>query len=162
MLIASISWCRHSAFLSQGSLSSSIIEHRIQSASTVSSFIVALTLYPEVQRRAQAQIDSVISRDRLPTFEDRSRLPYIEAICKELLRWQIVTPLCTSSSPVAWINLSQHFFPKLFPMRQPRTTFTEGSLSQKVRRVTGWIYSIISADGILDRFNYDHQHMVCP
>ncbi|KAH9042916.1 cytochrome P450 [Lactarius deliciosus] len=62
-------------------------------ASARISLFVALTLYPEVQRRAQAQIDSVVSRDRLPTFEDRSRLPYIEAICKELLRWQMVGPM---------------------------------------------------------------------
>ncbi|KAH8994594.1 cytochrome P450 [Lactarius akahatsu] len=62
-------------------------------ASTTTSLFVALTLYPEVQRRAQAQIDSVVSRDRLPTFKDRSRLPYIEAICKELLRWQMVAPM---------------------------------------------------------------------
>jgi cytochrome P450 len=59
----------------------------------MSSLFVALILYPEVQKRAQAQIDSVVSRDRLPTFEDRSRLPYIEAICKELLRWQVGLPL---------------------------------------------------------------------
>jgi cytochrome P450 len=61
--------------------------------SSMASLFVALTLYPEVQKKAQTQIDSVISRDRLPTFEDRSRLPYIEAICKELLRWQVVLPL---------------------------------------------------------------------
>lgn len=68
--------------------------------SSIASLFVALTLHPEVQKRAQAQIDSVISRDRLPTFEDRSRLPYIEAICKELLRWQVVLPLGASCSPV--------------------------------------------------------------
>ena len=73
----------------------------------MTSLFVALTLYPEVQKRAQAQIDSVISRDRLPTFEDRSRLPYIEAICKELLRWQILLPLGTGFSPVVFINVSQ-------------------------------------------------------
>ncbi|KAH9174412.1 cytochrome P450 [Lactarius sanguifluus] len=71
----------------------SMYEARYQAASTTTSLFVALTLYPEVQRRAQAQIDSVVSRDRLPTFEDRSRLPYIEAICKELLRWQMVAPM---------------------------------------------------------------------
>ncbi|KAI9448687.1 cytochrome P450 [Lactarius psammicola] len=64
-----------------------------ESANTTTSLFIALTLYPEVQRRAQAQIDSVVSRDRLPTFKDRPRLPYIEAICKELLRWQMVVPL---------------------------------------------------------------------
>ena len=73
----------------------------------MTSLFVALTLYPEVQRRAQAQIDSVVSRDRLPTFEDRSRLPYIEAICKELLRWQILLPLGTGFSLVVFVNVSQ-------------------------------------------------------
>ncbi|KAN0135790.1 Cytochrome P450 [Lactarius tabidus] len=69
------------------------IKGTAQTVSLMSSLFVALTLYPEVQKRAQAQIDSVTSRDRLPTFEDRSRLPYIEAVCKELLRWQIILPL---------------------------------------------------------------------
>ncbi|KAI9441780.1 cytochrome P450 [Lactarius indigo] len=71
----------------------STIEHTIQTVSSMTSLFAALTLYPEVQRRAQAQIDFVVSRDRLPTFEDRSHLPYIDAICKELLRWQMVLPL---------------------------------------------------------------------
>ena len=84
-----------------------MIEHTTQTVSSIASLFVALTLHPEVQRRAQAQIDSVISRDRLPTFEDRSRLPYIEAICKELLRWQVVLPLGASCSPEARINVSQ-------------------------------------------------------
>ncbi|KAI0291302.1 cytochrome P450 [Russula brevipes] len=61
--------------------------------SSMSSLFLALTLYPEVQKRAQAELDSVISRDRLPIFEDKQRLPYIEAICKELTRWQMVTPM---------------------------------------------------------------------
>ena len=66
----------------------------------MASLFVALTLYPEAQKHAQAQIDSVVSRDRLPTLEDKSRLPYIEAFCKELLRWQVVSPQGASSSPV--------------------------------------------------------------
>jgi cytochrome P450 len=57
------------------------------------SLFLALALFPHVQRRAQAELDLVIGRDRLPTFDDKPRLPYIEALCKELLRWQMVTPL---------------------------------------------------------------------
>ncbi|KAI9448700.1 cytochrome P450 [Lactarius psammicola] len=76
----------------KGALGSMYISGVDSTASSMASLFVVLTLYPDVQRRAQAQIDSVISRDRLPTFEDRSRLPYIEAICKELLRWQVVSP----------------------------------------------------------------------
>jgi cytochrome P450 len=60
------------------------------------SFFLALTLFPQVQRRAQAELDAVIGRDRLPTFDDRPRLPYIQALCKELLRWQMAGPVGTS------------------------------------------------------------------
>jgi cytochrome P450 len=52
-----------------------------------------MLLYPEVQRKAQDQLDTVVGRDRLPTFEDLDSLPYIQATVKEMLRWQPVTPL---------------------------------------------------------------------
>ncbi|KAH8987301.1 cytochrome P450 [Lactarius akahatsu] len=61
--------------------------------SALSSFLLALLLYPDVQTRAQAEIDQVIGRSRLPTFSDRPNLPYVDAICKELLRWRLVLPL---------------------------------------------------------------------
>lgn len=64
-----------------------------KTVSALSSFFLALVVFPEVQKRAQAELDAVVERDRLPTFDDRSRLPYIEAICRELLRWQMVTAL---------------------------------------------------------------------
>lgn len=48
---------------------------------------------PEVQARAQAELDLVIGNTRLPTFEDRSRLPYIDAMISEAMRWNPVTPL---------------------------------------------------------------------
>ena len=54
---------------------------------------MALVLFPQVQKRAQAELDFVVGRDRLPTFSDRPRLPYIIALCKELMRWQMVTPI---------------------------------------------------------------------
>ncbi|KAI0037869.1 cytochrome P450, partial [Auriscalpium vulgare] len=46
-------------------------------------FFLMLALYPDVQTRAQAEIDAVIGRERLPSFSDRASLPYIEAMCKE-------------------------------------------------------------------------------
>ena len=52
-----------------------------------------MTLYPQVQKLAQAEIDSVIGSDRLPTSEDRARLPYVNAVIKEVLRWNPVAPL---------------------------------------------------------------------
>jgi len=61
--------------------------------SAMYSFFLALVLFPQVQRRGQAEIDAVIGRDRLPSFDDRPHLPYIEAVCKELMRWRMVTPM---------------------------------------------------------------------
>jgi Cytochrome P450 len=70
----------------------------MKTVSAMNFFILALTLFPQVQRRAQAELDVVVGRDRLPTFDDRPRLPYIEALCKELMRWQMVTPMGTVRS----------------------------------------------------------------
>ena len=50
--------------------------------------MLAMIAFPEVQRRAQAEIDAVVGRDRLPTFADAPRLPYVRAIIKEILRWR--------------------------------------------------------------------------
>jgi hypothetical protein len=56
-------------------------------------FILAMTLYPEVQRKAQAEIDRVIGNSRLPDYSDQDELPYVDAVLKEVLRWHPVTPL---------------------------------------------------------------------
>ncbi|KAH9042935.1 cytochrome P450 [Lactarius deliciosus] len=81
-------------------------------AAALYSLFLALILYPEVQKRAQAELDSVISRDRLPTYDDRPRLPYIEAMTKELLRWHMVTPLAAPHSPTDDDFYRGYFIPK--------------------------------------------------
>jgi cytochrome P450 len=47
---------------------------------------------PDIQKRAQEELDSVFGGVRLPDFSDRPSLPYIEAIVKETLRWKPVVP----------------------------------------------------------------------
>ena len=54
---------------------------------------LAMALYPEVQKKVQAEIDAVIGPDRLPNFQDRPSLPYVNAVVKESLRWNLVLPL---------------------------------------------------------------------
>jgi len=54
---------------------------------------LAVALYPEVQRKAQAELDAVVGPNRLPVFEGRPSLPYINAVVKESLRWHLVVPL---------------------------------------------------------------------
>lgn len=85
--------------------------------------VLSLLLHPHVQARAQAEIDAVVGRDRLPDFGDRAspgdhaqdhcpshsidqesepnnygkndslKLVYVEAIYREILRWIVVLPL---------------------------------------------------------------------
>ncbi|KAK1227302.1 hypothetical protein PQX77_009719 [Marasmius sp. AFHP31] len=63
------------------------------SASALVSFILAIVLNPELQVRAQKEIDSVVGPGRLPDFEDRDNLPFVNALLAETLRWGPVTPL---------------------------------------------------------------------
>jgi hypothetical protein len=48
--------------------------------------------YPEVQRKAQEELDSVLGTSRMPTFSDLPKLPYVSAIMKEVLRWHAIAP----------------------------------------------------------------------
>lgn len=61
--------------------------------SALTTFVLAMVLYPEVQKKAQEEIDRVIGSGRFPSMNDRGSLPYIEAVFKETLRWHPVAPL---------------------------------------------------------------------
>ncbi|KIY50214.1 cytochrome P450 [Fistulina hepatica ATCC 64428] len=58
----------------------------LQTVSALHSFILAMIAYPEVQKKAQKEIDEVVGCGRLPDLDDRDSLPYIDAIVKELFR----------------------------------------------------------------------------
>lgn len=87
------SWYRHGGLHPQYFDRSGLNSHSNQTASLLAFFILALLRYPEVQKRAQSELDAVVGRDRLPEYEDKEALPYINAICQELLRWRMVAPL---------------------------------------------------------------------
>jgi len=59
----------------------------------MSSFVLAMVLHPQVFKKAQAEMDAVVGKDRLPNFEDRSSLPYLECVVKEACRWNVPVPL---------------------------------------------------------------------
>lgn len=52
-----------------------------------------MVLNPEVQKRAQAEIDRVVGTDRLPDFGDRVSIPYVEAVLRETMRFHPIAPL---------------------------------------------------------------------
>ncbi|KAK6383733.1 hypothetical protein LTS17_003025 [Exophiala oligosperma] len=63
------------------------------SASTLSSWLQAMVLYPEVQKKAQAEIDAVVGDKRLPTWSDYKSMPYLATMVKEAMRWRPTAPL---------------------------------------------------------------------
>ena len=65
----------------------------LQSSSHIHAFFAMMTLHPNVAAKGQEELDRVVGRDRLPDLSDRESLPYIEAILKEVLRWQPALPL---------------------------------------------------------------------
>ncbi|KAL8912991.1 MAG: hypothetical protein Q9171_002122 [Xanthocarpia ochracea] len=60
---------------------------------SIHAFILAMVLFPEVQKKAQKEIHTVVGSDRLPQFRDRDHLPYVNAMVNEVFRWHPVAPL---------------------------------------------------------------------
>ncbi|KAK7678432.1 hypothetical protein QCA50_018492 [Cerrena zonata] len=50
-------------------------------------------LYPEIQRKAQEELDRIVGPNRLPEFSDYDDLIYVQAIALESMRWMMVLPL---------------------------------------------------------------------
>ena len=63
-----------------------------QMTASAQSFLLAMAMYPEAQKRAQAELDACIGRDRLPNFKDLENLVYIRAVLLETLRWMPTAP----------------------------------------------------------------------
>ncbi|THU99233.1 cytochrome P450 [Dendrothele bispora CBS 962.96] len=64
-----------------------------QTFATTATFILAMALNIDVQKRAQAEIDEVLGSDHSPTILDAPKLPYTMAVIKETMRWYPVVPL---------------------------------------------------------------------
>jgi len=59
-----------------------------------------MTRHPEIQRRAQAEIDKVVGSSRLPVWNDRDDLPMIDRILKESYRINPPVPLGVPHSSI--------------------------------------------------------------
>ncbi|KAJ3854521.1 cytochrome P450 1 [Lentinula lateritia] len=76
-----------------GTMSFIVFQHVNQTMSSISSFMLAMCMHPDAQAKAQEEIDRVVGKDRLPTFEDRRSLPYVEAVYREVMRLDPPIPL---------------------------------------------------------------------
>lgn len=62
-------------------------------SNTIYGFVQAMVLFPDVQKKAQAELDRVVGSGRLPDMEDEPNLKYVRSVVKESLRWMPTTIL---------------------------------------------------------------------
>jgi hypothetical protein len=74
-----------------------------QTVSVLGTFMMAMVLYPSVQRKAQALIDDKIGNKRLPEITDIGSIPYLDAIIFETLRWKPVGPIGDLQPLYTWM-----------------------------------------------------------
>lgn len=79
---------------------------------TIQSCMLFLTKYPEIQRRMQYEINEVIGRDRLPTFDDRPNLKYLDRFMNEVMRVLPLNPLVIPHKSVKDDVYNGMFIPK--------------------------------------------------
>ncbi|KAI6360389.1 hypothetical protein MCOR25_006758 [Pyricularia grisea] len=82
------------------------------SANSIQAFVLAMLLRPAVQAKAQAEIDSVVGSNRLPFFADRRKLPYVNALVKETLRWFPVAPMAVPHRTDEALSYGGYTIPK--------------------------------------------------
>ncbi|RXW16405.1 hypothetical protein EST38_g9451 [Candolleomyces aberdarensis] len=78
----------------------------------LSIFVMAMAMYPEAQKKAQAELDRVVGADRLPDFDDREDLIYLKALIAEMMRWRQVTPLALPQKLMEDDYYDGYFIPK--------------------------------------------------
>ncbi|KAF9007491.1 cytochrome P450, partial [Cyathus striatus] len=79
---------------------------------TIHNFILAMVLHPEVQSKAQAEIDNIVGNDKLPTVSDRESLPYVNSVIKEVMRWLLVMPIAVPHRLLQDDIYNGHFIPQ--------------------------------------------------
>uniref|UniRef100_A0A7N9AYQ6 Cytochrome P450 2J2-like n=1 Tax=Mastacembelus armatus TaxID=205130 RepID=A0A7N9AYQ6_9TELE len=55
--------------------------------------LLYMILYPDIQERVQAEIDTVVGSSRQPSLTDRENMPYTDAVIHEIQRMGNISPL---------------------------------------------------------------------
>jgi cytochrome P450 len=71
-----------------------------------------MATHPLAQKKAQNELDTVIGTHRLPEFQDRPSLPYVEALYREVMRWKPVLPLGVAHAASEDDVYEGYFIPK--------------------------------------------------
>ncbi|TFK68100.1 cytochrome P450 [Pluteus cervinus] len=97
--------------LIQGTTAGAYVAGADTIVSSLDTAILGLMINPDVQKKAQAELDGVLRGQRMPTFADRPHMPYLEAIVLETMRWGPVAPLAVPHRLMKDDSFNGYFFP---------------------------------------------------
>ncbi|KAG6918162.1 hypothetical protein DXG01_016147 [Tephrocybe rancida] len=104
-------WAHEEADI-KGVAATSFVGGAETTVSAIETFLYAMVVSYEAQKKAQDEIDSIVGNKRLPDFSDRESMPYLEAVFREVMRWHPVTPLGVSHAPSEDDIYKGYFIPK--------------------------------------------------
>ncbi|XP_022095758.1 cytochrome P450 2J6-like [Acanthaster planci] len=81
-------------------------------ATTLQWALLYMTVYPEIQRRVQAEIDSVVGRNRLPRMADKQELNFTRAVIWEVQRLSLIVPLGVAHAAASDTQFRNFTIPK--------------------------------------------------
>ncbi|XP_068217685.1 cytochrome P450 2L1-like [Palaemon carinicauda] len=84
----------------------------ITTAMTIKWGILYLAKYPDIQKRAQEEIDRAMPRNVLPSVDQKDKVPYVEALCYEILRLSTLATMGMPHINVEDIELDGYRIPK--------------------------------------------------
>ncbi|XP_073497625.1 cytochrome P450 2C19-like isoform X1 [Phyllobates terribilis] len=81
--------------------------------------LMIILKHPDVEERIHQEIDKVIGRNRAPCVEDRSRMPYMDAVVHEIQRYIDLIPMGLPHKVTRDVTFRDFHIPKgttIFPM----------------------------------------------
>ncbi|KIK64992.1 hypothetical protein GYMLUDRAFT_220252 [Collybiopsis luxurians FD-317 M1] len=87
------SWSEEKEDLLKGVLGTLYAGGSDTTATATNTIFLGLVRNRDILKKGQAAVDAVVGRGRLPDFGDEGKIPYVDALVMEGLRWRPIVPL---------------------------------------------------------------------